>query len=64
MQDFFLIFSLKGRNGKGAIYIWSTGNGGDPILPFGCAYEGFDNNPYAIPVAGKYKYISNRDSGD
>ncbi|XP_076113698.1 uncharacterized protein LOC143081959 [Mytilus galloprovincialis] len=44
--------TTEGRNGKGAIYVWSTGNGGHPLFPFGCAYEGFDNNPYVIPVAG------------
>ncbi|VDI14663.1 Hypothetical predicted protein, partial [Mytilus galloprovincialis] len=49
--------TTEGRNGKGAIYVWSTGNGGHPLFPFGCAYEGFDNNPYVIPVAGvRYNY--------
>ncbi|XP_062587747.1 uncharacterized protein LOC134249401, partial [Saccostrea cucullata] len=42
-----------GRSGKGSIYVWSTGNGGEEhsILRDSCAYEGLVNNIYVIPVA-------------
>lgn len=37
-----------GRQGKGTIYVWASGNGhenGDT-----CAYDGYASNPYVIPI--------------
>lgn len=37
-----------GREGKGSIYVWASGNGHD----YGdtCAYDGYASNPYAIAI--------------
>ncbi len=45
----FLFKLFQGRRGKGAIYVWASGNGG----AFGnsCAYDRYTNLRYSIPVA-------------
>ena len=48
--DWYYI-SIQGRNGKGSIYVWSSGNGGRFDS---CAFKGFCNNIDVIAVAGKY----------
>jgi kexin len=40
--------NLRGRLGKGSVYVWAAGNGranGDS-----CAYDGYASSPYVIPV--------------
>ena len=38
----------KGRNGRGSIYVFQGGNGGQ--LKDNCNYDGFSNLPFAITV--------------
>jgi subtilisin-like proprotein convertase family protein len=38
----------KGRKGRGAIYIWSAGDGGE--IADSCNYDGYANHPYTIAV--------------
>ena len=39
---------LQGRGGKGNIYVWAAGNGGDDFDS--CAADGFVNSIYTIAV--------------
>ena len=39
---------MQGRNGKGNIYVWAAGNGGDSFDS--CAADGFVNSIYTIAV--------------
>ncbi|GAU91046.1 hypothetical protein RvY_03375-2 [Ramazzottius varieornatus] len=38
----------QGRNGKGVIYVWASGNGG--IVADSCAYDGYASNIYTISI--------------
>lgn len=38
---------LKGRGGKGSIYVWAAGNGG---LRDNCNADGYVNSIYTIPI--------------
>lgn len=38
----------RGRNGKGSIYVWASGNG--RTHQDSCAYDGYANSPYTIAV--------------
>jgi subtilisin family serine protease len=42
-----------GRNGKGNIYVWASGNGGH--LGDSCAYDGYAQSPYTIAVGAVNK---------
>lgn len=51
----------NGRNGKGSIYVWASGNGRD--VGDSCAYDGYASNPYvnaigAVDVNGKQAWYS------
>ncbi|XP_062588956.1 furin-like [Saccostrea cucullata] len=55
----------RGRGGQGTIYVWSTGNyGGDGFLRDYCTYEGLNNNPWVISVAGIAYDLSKLTSGE
>ena len=54
--------SVKGRGGKGSIYVWSNGNGGDYDH---CAADGYVSSIYTISVGtirvdGHYSYSDER----
>lgn len=40
--------TIKGRQGKGAIYVMASGNGGPED---GCNFDGYANSPYGIAVS-------------
>ncbi|XP_013391412.1 uncharacterized protein LOC106159636 [Lingula anatina] len=42
--------ATEGRGGKGSIYVFASGNGG--TNDDSCAYDGFANSIYTIPVGG------------
>lgn len=60
-NEAFVMNVARGRNGKGNIYVWASGNGrhvGDS-----CAYDGYASSPYTIAVgaldySGKQAYYS------
>lgn len=39
---------LQGRNGKGIIYVWATGNGG--VHDDDCGCDGYVSSPYSLSV--------------
>ncbi|XP_013392730.1 neuroendocrine convertase 1-like [Lingula anatina] len=52
----------NGRGGKGAIYLWATGNGGPDDS---CAYDGYINNIYSLGISGvdrNYRKLINGES--
>lgn len=51
----------RGRNGKGSIYVWASGNG--KLEGDSCAYDGYAGNPYvnsigAVDVTGQQSWYS------
>ena len=46
----------QGRNGKGSIFVWSTGNGG---MIDNCAADGYVSSPYTLSI-GSIDYLGVR----
>lgn len=47
---FMILFLLQGRNGKGTIYVWASGNGGGEGSHDSCSSNGFINSIYTIGI--------------
>jgi hypothetical protein len=61
-----LVGAKRGRNGKGSIYVWASGNGRH--RHDSCAYDGYASSPYTIAVGalnyqGRLSYYSEGCSG-
>ena len=44
----YALLHVQGRGGKGSIYVWAAGNGGD--VDDSCAADGFPSSIYTIAV--------------
>ena len=47
LQDIFCVHSLQGRGGKGSIFVWANGNGGEYD---DCGDDGYASSIYTISV--------------
>ena len=45
----YFITCLQGRNGKGSIFVWASGNGGH--RGDSCACDGYTNSIYTISIS-------------
>lgn len=60
-NEAFVMNVARGRNGRGNIYVWASGNGRH--LGDSCAYDGYASSPYTIAVgaldySGKQAFYS------
>lgn len=51
MIELYLYFTIQGRHGLGSIYVFSCGNGARIFAQDSCAFDGYVNSIYTIPVA-------------
>ncbi|CAH1266469.1 PCSK6 [Branchiostoma lanceolatum] len=49
-KDLLKYATTEGRQGKGNIYVFATGNGGR--LDISCSYNGYVNQPYVLGISG------------